>query len=99
MLQRGIWLGFPNGRRPGDDVVDLALRAVMGAFCHEIAVDLSGDGLLDQNDNLLLCGDDVETSKAAAPVGTVAFTDGAPQNADQFDSQFPYLITPLPGAE
>jgi len=23
--------GFPNGRRPGDDVVDIALRAVMGA--------------------------------------------------------------------
>jgi hypothetical protein len=26
--------GFPNGRRPGDDVVDIALRAVMGAICH-----------------------------------------------------------------
>jgi len=26
--------GFPNGRRPGDDVVDVALRAVMGAICH-----------------------------------------------------------------
>jgi len=22
--------GFPNGRRPGDDVVDIALRVVMG---------------------------------------------------------------------
>jgi len=26
--------GFPNGRRPGDDVVDIALRVVMGALCH-----------------------------------------------------------------
>ena len=26
--------GFPNGRRPGDDTVDIALRAVMGAICH-----------------------------------------------------------------
>ncbi len=25
--------GFPNGRRPGDDVVDSALRVVMGALC------------------------------------------------------------------
>ncbi|MEO8445672.1 MAG: DUF4331 domain-containing protein [Gammaproteobacteria bacterium] len=25
--------GFPNGRRPGDDVVDIALRAVMGVLC------------------------------------------------------------------
>jgi hypothetical protein len=24
--------GFPNGRRPGDDVVDMALRVVMGAL-------------------------------------------------------------------
>merc|ERR1712137_1275419 len=26
--------GFPNGRRPGDDVVDIALRVVMGRLCH-----------------------------------------------------------------
>ncbi|WP_373989707.1 DUF4331 domain-containing protein [Duganella sp. BuS-21] len=25
--------GFPNGRRPGDDVVDIALRVVMGNLC------------------------------------------------------------------
>ncbi|MBC7752320.1 MAG: DUF4331 domain-containing protein [Candidatus Saccharibacteria bacterium] len=25
--------GFPNGRRPGDDVVDIALRVVMGKVC------------------------------------------------------------------
>lgn len=25
--------GFPNGRRPGDDVVDIALRVVMGKIC------------------------------------------------------------------
>ena len=27
--------GFPNGRRPGDDVVDIALRAVMGVLLSE----------------------------------------------------------------
>jgi hypothetical protein len=26
--------GFPNGRRPGDDVVDAALRVSMGLLCH-----------------------------------------------------------------
>lgn len=26
--------GFPNGRRPGDDVVDIELRGAMGAVCH-----------------------------------------------------------------
>ena len=28
--------GFPNGRRPGDDVVDAALRVAMGALCHAL---------------------------------------------------------------
>ena len=26
--------GFPNGRRPGDDVVDITLRVAMGGLCH-----------------------------------------------------------------
>jgi hypothetical protein len=26
--------GFPNGRRPGDDVVDIELRVAMGVVCH-----------------------------------------------------------------
>ena len=30
--------GFPNGRRPGDDVVDIALRVVMGRLCHPVPV-------------------------------------------------------------
>ena len=29
----GDTAGFPNGRRPGDDVVDIALRVVMGVLC------------------------------------------------------------------
>jgi len=31
----GDTAGFPNGRRPGDDVVDMALRVVMGALLSE----------------------------------------------------------------
>jgi hypothetical protein len=52
--------GFPNGRRPGDDVVDIELRVAMG--------------------------------------GTLPYTDGALQSAEQFDDAFPYLTTPIPGS-
>jgi hypothetical protein len=33
-----------------------------------------------------------------APVGNAPFTDGAPVSAQDFDTAFPYLRTPLPGA-
>src|SRR5688572_16397147 len=44
----GDTAGFPNGRRPGDDVVDIALRAVEGALLpgHPAAVDQLTDGAL-----------------------------------------------------
>lgn len=69
--------GFPNGRRPGDDVVDAELRVAMGLLCHL---------------NLGLCTPD------EAEAGTLNYTDGVTQNAQQFDSAFPYLKTPLSGA-
>ncbi len=81
----GDLAGFPNGRRPGDDVVDLALRVVMGRLCHPIPVG-------GQPTNLGLC------TPANAPVGTAAFTDGAPISAAAFDNRFPYLRTPIAGA-
>jgi len=33
-LLGGDTAGFPNGRRPGDDVVDIALDAMMGRLCY-----------------------------------------------------------------
>ena len=87
----GDLAGFPNGRRPGDDVTDIALRAVMGAFCHDIPN--GGDG---NPANLGLCGEGDPAT--VAPVGTAALTDGVPQNDAMFGDVFPYLITPLPGA-
>ncbi len=69
--------GFPNGRRPGDDVVDAALRVSMGLLCHL---------------NLGLC------TPEDAPDGALAYTDGALQNAAQFDAVFPYLTTPVAGS-
>lgn len=78
--------GFPNGRRPGDDVVDIALRVVMGALCHPIPV--NGEAT-----NLGLC------MPEDAVVGTAPFTDGAPIDATMMDASFPYLATPISGSE
>lgn len=77
--------GFPNGRRPGDDVVDIALRVMMGRLCYPIPVN-------GQDTDLGLCAPE------DAPVGEAAFTDGAPVNASMMDTSFPYLTTPLPGS-
>jgi hypothetical protein len=78
--------GFPNGRRPGDDVVDIALRVVMGRLCHPIPV-------AGEDTDLGLC------KPEDADVGTVPFTDGAPINATMMDASFPYLTTPLAGSK
>lgn len=75
--------GFPNGRRPGDDVVDIALRVVMGRLC--VATGAS--------DTLKVgCG------AADALAGSIDFTDGALQSPTQFDDTFPYLKPALPGS-
>lgn len=78
--------GFPNGRRPGDDVVDIALRVMMGRLCHPVPV-------ASVDTDLGLC------TPADASVGTVAFTDGAPLDASFMMNQFPYLASPIPGSE
>ena len=74
--------GFPNGRRPGDDVVDLSLRVAMGALCT-----LTGD-----TDKLK-----VGCKPSDAPAGGLALTDGVRKSAADFKSTFPYLNTPIPG--
>ena len=84
--------GFPNGRRPGDDVVDLAIRVVMGRLCHPVPV----NGV---DTDLELC------DPADAPNGLTPFTDGAPisdvditNGAVEFQNAFPYLNDPIPGS-
>lgn len=73
--------GFPNGRRPGDDVTDITLRVAMGALCHA--------GLPA----------DVTCVPKDAKAGQALFTDGVIKTATKFDSVFPYLNTPFPGAQ
>jgi len=75
--------GFPNGRRPGDDVVDASLRVAMGALCV----------LTGANDTLK-----VGCKPADAPAGGLVLTDGVRKNGPDFKSGFPYLNTPLPGS-
>ena len=64
----GDLAGFPNGRRPGDDVTDIELRVAMGRLCYPLTV---GGSEVD----LGLC------KPEDAPVGNVPFTDGAPVSA------------------
>jgi Domain of unknown function (DUF4331) len=80
----GDLAGFPNGRRPGDDVVDVALRAVEGILLpsHPALI----EGLTD--------GAFVNATIAYSPDGTIS-GDSAFR---LFRDTFPYLQTPLSGS-
>ena len=75
--------GFPNGRRPGDDVVDLSLRVAMGALCV----------LTGPSDTLK-----VGCKPSDAPAGGLPLTDGVRKTAADFQGVFPYLNTPITGS-
>jgi len=74
--------GFPNGRRPGDDIVDVSLRVAMGALC-----------VLTGTSDALGVG----CKPSDAPAGGLKLTDGVRKTANDFKPAFPYLNTPLPG--
>ncbi len=78
--------GYPNGRRPKDDVVDISLVAVEGGLC-----------MINGNGNALGLG--AACKPAAVPLGATSFKlhDAVDQAAEPFLSVFPYLLTPLPG--
>jgi len=86
--------GYPNGRRPNDDVVDISLVAVMGGLC--VA---NGD-----NDAFKL---GAACKPSAVPLGTAAYAlhDGVDQAGPKVRAAgpllpgFPYLGLPLPGAQ
>ncbi len=90
----GDLAGYPNGRRPNDDIVDISLVAVMGGLC--------------------VANGDTDTYKlgatckpSAAPLGAAVF--GLHDAVDQAGPKvkaagpllpaFPYVGTPLPGAQ
>ena len=86
--------GYPNGRRPSDDVVDISLIAVMGGLC-------VANGNADTYKLGAAC------KPSAAPLGAAAFGlhDGVDQAGPKVKAAgpllptFPYLGTPLPGAK
>jgi hypothetical protein len=80
--------GYPNGRRPKDDVVDISLVAVMGGLC-------MANGTTDA----LKFGPACNSDPATVPLQSTAFTlnDTVDQAASTFLPGFPYLNTPVPG--
>ena len=78
--------GFPNGRRPGDEVVDISLRVVMGKLCT-----LTGA--------TMPAGPIGGCTAGQAPNGNLDYTDGSLVDETDFDTSFPYLKSPNPGAQ
>jgi hypothetical protein len=80
--------GFPNGRRPKDDVVDVALAAVMGGLCM-----LNGDA------DALQLGADCKPANVPLKDTALKLHDAVDQAAVPLMPAFPYLATPIPGAQ
>ncbi|MES2889557.1 MAG: DUF4331 domain-containing protein, partial [Pseudomonadota bacterium] len=78
--------GYPNGRRPKDDVVDISLVAVMGGLC-----------VANGDSNALGLG--VDCKPSAVPLGSTTFAlhDAVDQAVVPLLSGFPYLNTPIGG--
>jgi len=81
--------GYPNGRRPGDDVVDISLMVFAGAVCTQQFLNASIN-LCTQNNGFNLAN--------AIPIGGIPLQDGSPTRDTSYQNQFPYLNTPVPGS-
>ncbi len=82
----GDLAGFPNGRRPKDDVVDVSLAAVMGGLC-----------MANGDNNALAMG--AACKPSAVPLGATSLKlhDAVDQAQVPLLSAFPYLFTPIGG--
>jgi hypothetical protein len=88
--------GFPNGRRPKDDVVDIALVAMLGGLCV-----INGDNnALALNTIPGVAGITSACKASSVPLGatSAAVHDGVDQALVPFLSTFPYLNTPNAGS-
>lgn len=87
--------GFPNGRRPKDDVVDIALVAMVGGLCV-----INGDGdALKLNSVPGVPGVTSACNASSVPLGGTAANihDAVDQATVPFLQVFPYLNTPNAG--
>ena len=82
----GDLAGFPNGRRPKDDVVDVSLAVVMGGLC-----------MVNTDANSLKLG--AACKPSAVPLGATALKlhDAVDQAVVPLLPAFPYLYTPIGG--
>jgi hypothetical protein len=88
--------GFPNGRRPKDDVVDIALVAMLGGLCMA-----NGDAdTFKLNSIPGVAGVTSACKPSSVPAGAASLDvhDGVDQAVVPFLPGFPYLNTPLPGS-
>ncbi|HWX29767.1 MAG TPA: DUF4331 domain-containing protein [Steroidobacteraceae bacterium] len=88
----GDLAGFPNGRRPYDDVVDITLRVAEGALCG--AIGNCGAEISDPNNGLPY----TDGARAAGPDVAHEHVTGEIKAGDTYLPVFPYLNTPLPGS-
>ena len=79
--------GYPNGRRPKDDIVDISLVAMMGGLCRANTGNALGFGAAC-NPSVVPLGDTVFKLHDAVDQAVVPLLPG-----------FPYLNTPNPGAK
>ena len=88
--------GFPNGRRPKDDVVDIALVAMLGGLCV-----INGDSdALKLNSIPGVSGVTSACRSSSVPLGNQSANihDAVDQATVPFLSAFPYLNTPNAGS-
>jgi hypothetical protein len=87
-LAGGDGAGFPNGRRPKDDVVDISLVAVMGGLC-----------MLNGDNNGLGLGANCKPANVPLGATSLKLHDAVDQAKVPLLPKFPYLFTPAPGAQ
>ncbi len=83
--------GFPNGRRPYDDVTDITLRVAEGVLCG--AIGDCGGTTTDPNAGAPY----TDGARAAGPDAASIVAPGA-NPLDVYLDTFPYLNTPFPGS-
>ena len=88
----GDTAGFPNGRRPFDDVTDIELRVAAGALCS--AALMCGTQTADPNAGAPY----TDGARAAGASAATSVVNGRVNAADTYAEVFPYLLTPLPGS-
>ena len=89
--------GYPNGRRPKDDVVDISLVAILGGLCMA-----NGDAdTFKFNSIPSVPGVTSACKPSSVLAGNASLTvhDGVDQAVVPFLSSFPYLNTPLAGSK